>query len=167
MVPISISDKWMPPPTGWIKCNTYGDYDDISGNNGASFVMGDFTNTASFRASIVFQVESPEEAEARAIWEALQKVVEKKLTHLIIESDAQSLINQFSASVFDGNSRTNAIFKDIQFFSSKFVACLFIFQPHTCNFVAHELALWAKTNNPTMYRYVPPIWLMPFVDGDH
>ncbi|XP_026416909.1 uncharacterized protein LOC113312367 [Papaver somniferum] len=104
-----------------------------------SFVMRDFTNTASFCASIVFQVESVEEAEGRSIWAALQKAVEQKLTHPIIESDAQSLINQFSAGMFDGNSRTDAIFKDIQFFSSKFVACLFVFQPRTCNSVAHEL----------------------------
>ncbi|XP_026428105.1 uncharacterized protein LOC113323974 [Papaver somniferum] len=145
------------PPTGWIKCNTDGAYDEFSGENGAGFVMRDFSNTASFCAFIVFGVEFAEEAEARASWEALKKVVEQKLTHLIIESDAESLINHFSAGMFDGNSRTDAIYMDIQSFSSSLVACLFTFQPRICNFVAHELAKWAKTYNFTMYWYVPPI----------
>ncbi|XP_026459908.1 uncharacterized protein LOC113360632 [Papaver somniferum] len=164
---VSVCDKWMPPPTGWIKWNIDGAYDEISGKYGAGFVMRDFSNTTSFCASIVFQVESAEETEARVIWATLKKAVEQKLTHLIIESDAQSLINQFSAGLFDGNSRTDVIFKEIEFFSSSVVACLFIFQPRTCNFVAHELVLWAKTSNSTMYWSVPPIWLMPFVEGDH
>ncbi|XP_026378163.1 uncharacterized protein LOC113272559 [Papaver somniferum] len=33
---VSISDKWMPPSFGWIKCNTDGAFDD-SGANGAGF----------------------------------------------------------------------------------------------------------------------------------
>ncbi|XP_026417071.1 uncharacterized protein LOC113312538 [Papaver somniferum] len=165
--PVSISDRWMPPHTIWIKCNIDGAYDVIFGKNGAGFVMWDFSKTASFCASIVFQMKSAEQAEARAIWAALKKVVEKKLTHLIIESDAQSLINQFSAGLFDGNSKTDVIFKDIQFFSSSLVACLFNFQPRTCNSVAHELALWDKTNNSAMYWSVSLIWLTLFVEGDH
>ncbi|XP_026378195.1 uncharacterized protein LOC113272597 [Papaver somniferum] len=88
MIPTSISDRWMPPPTGWIKSNTYGAYDIVSGDNGAGYVMKDFTNNATFCASIVFHVQSAEEAEARAIWAGLKKVVEQKFTHLILESDA-------------------------------------------------------------------------------
>ncbi|XP_026378336.1 uncharacterized protein LOC113272753 [Papaver somniferum] len=160
-------DKWIPPPTRWIKFNTDGAYDPVSGNNGAGYVMRGFSNTASFCASIVFGVESAEEAEARAIWEALKKAVEQKLTHIIIESDAQNLINQFSVGLFDGDTMTDVIFKDIQFFSSSQGACLFVFQPRICNFVAHELAHWAKTNNSTMYWSTPPIWLLPIVEGDH
>ncbi|XP_026417256.1 uncharacterized protein LOC113312733 [Papaver somniferum] len=84
-------DKWMPPPTSWIKCNTDGAYDDISENNGAGYVMRDFSNIASFCGSIVFEVKFVEEAEARAIWAALKKAVEQKLTHIIIESEFRIL----------------------------------------------------------------------------
>ncbi|XP_026459794.1 uncharacterized protein LOC113360503 [Papaver somniferum] len=167
MVPIGVCDKWMPLPTGWRKCDTDGAYDEFSGNNGAGFVMRNFSNTASFCACIVFEVDSAEEAEARDIWAALKKNVEQNLTHLIIESDAHILTNKFSADLFDGDSRTDAIFKDVQFFSSSLIACLFTFQPCICNSVANELALWAKTNNSIMYWSVSPIWMMSIVDGDH
>ncbi|XP_026452163.1 uncharacterized protein LOC113352568 [Papaver somniferum] len=148
---VSISDKWMPHYFGWIKCNIDGAFDDISGDNGAGYVMRDFSRKATFCASLVFDVHSAEEAEARAIWAFLKKVVEQHLSHIIVESDAKALIDQFSAGNFDGDSKTDAIFKDILFFSSKLSACIFSFQPRSCNSVAHELAQWKKQNNSSMY----------------
>ncbi|XP_026439725.1 uncharacterized protein LOC113338544 [Papaver somniferum] len=112
----------MPLPIGWIKCNT----DDLSGNNGAGYVMRHFPSKASFCASTVFEVNPVEEAEAKAIRAVF---MEQNLIHIIIESDAKDLIDQFSAGVFDGDSKTDVIFKDIQYFSSSLVACLFTFQP--------------------------------------
>ncbi|XP_026378597.1 uncharacterized protein LOC113273042 [Papaver somniferum] len=156
-----------PPSFGWIKFNTNGAFDDFSGANGAGYVMRDFSRKATFCAYIVFEVHSAEEAEERAIWAVLKKALDQQFTHIIIESDAKSLINQFSAGNFEGNSHTDAIFKDIQLFSSKLVTCIFSFQPRYCNSVAHELALWAKQNNYTMYWYTPPIWLLPIVEEDH
>ncbi|XP_026428366.1 uncharacterized protein LOC113324237 [Papaver somniferum] len=166
-ISVSICDKWMPTSIGWIKFNTDGAFDIISGVNGAGYVMRDFTRKATFCASLVFEVLSAEEAEARAIWAVLKKALEERLTHIIIESDAKSLIDQFSARNFEGNSCTDAIFKDIQFFSSKLVACIFTFQPRYCNSVVHELAQWAKNNNSTMYWSTPPVWLLPTVEEDH
>ncbi|XP_026450538.1 uncharacterized protein LOC113350615 [Papaver somniferum] len=159
---VSICDKWMSPYFGRIKCNTDGEFDDISGANGAGYVMRDFSRKATFCASLDF-----EEAEARAIWEILKKALEQHLTHIIIESDVKSLIDQFSAGNFEGNTRTDAIFKDILLFSSKLVACIFSFQPRYCNSVAHELAIWAKKNNYIMYWSVPPVWLLPTVEEGH
>ncbi|XP_026399020.1 uncharacterized protein LOC113294857 [Papaver somniferum] len=144
--PVNLCDKWMPPYFGWIKCNTDGAYDDITGANGAGYVIRDFSKKASLCPSLVFDVMSAEEAEARAIWAILKKACEQKLTHIIIESDVKNLIEQFSAGLFDGDVRTDAIFKDIQLFSSKLVARIFNFQPRICNSVVHELAQWAKTN---------------------
>ncbi|XP_026451973.1 uncharacterized protein LOC113352363 [Papaver somniferum] len=81
--------------------------------------------------------------EAKAIWAVLKKVVEKKLTHIIIKSDDKDLIDQFSSGRFDGDPKTDVIYKDIHFFSSFYVGCMFTFQRMTCKSVAHELALWA------------------------
>ncbi|XP_026442175.1 uncharacterized protein LOC113341562 [Papaver somniferum] len=164
---VSISDKWMPPSFGWIKCNIDGAFDDISGVNGAGYVMRDFSRKATFCASLVFDVQSAEEAEARAIWAVLKKAVEQHLSHIIVESDAKALIDQFSSGNFDGDSRTDAIFKDILFFSSKLSACIFSFQPRSCNSVAHELAQWEKQNNSSMYWSKPPVWIFPTVEEDH
>ncbi|XP_026399379.1 uncharacterized protein LOC113295242 [Papaver somniferum] len=166
-IPVGLCDKWMPPSFGWIKCNTDGDYDVISRVNSEGYVMRDFSSKSSFCASLVFEVNSAEEAEAKAIWEVLKKSMEQKFIHIIIKSDAKDLIDQFSTGVFDEDSRTDAIFKDIQFFSSSLVTCIFTFQPRICNYVAHELAQWAKSNNSSMYWSVPPIWLLPTVEGDH
>ncbi|XP_026416868.1 uncharacterized protein LOC113312318 [Papaver somniferum] len=165
--PVNLCNKWMPPSFGWIKCNIDGAYDDITGANGAGYVMRDFSSKASFCASLVFEVMSAEEAEARAIWAVLKKSLEQKLTHIIIESDAKNIIEQFSAGLFDGDVRTDVIFKDVQLFSSKLVACVFNFQPRICNSVAHELAQWTKTDKSSMYWSVPPVWLSPTVDGNH
>ncbi|XP_026416890.1 uncharacterized protein LOC113312346 [Papaver somniferum] len=151
ITPVNLCDKWIPPSFGWIKCNTDGAYDDITRANGAGYVMRDFSIKASFCACLVFEVKSAEEAEARAIWAILKKALEQKLTHIIVESDVKTLIDQFSSGLFDGDSRTNAILKDIQFFSSKLVACIFNFQLRVCNYVAHELAQWEKTNNASIY----------------
>ncbi|XP_026436391.1 uncharacterized protein LOC113334262 [Papaver somniferum] len=166
-VHVSISDKWMPPSFGWIECNIDGAFDDISGANGAGFVMRDFSRKATFCASLVFDVHSAEEAEARAIGAVLKKVVEQHLSHIIVESDAKALIDQFSAGNFDGDSRMDAIFKDIFFFSSKLFACIFSFQPRSCNSVTHELAQWEKQNNSSMYWSKPPVWILPIVEEDH
>ncbi|XP_026384858.1 uncharacterized protein LOC113280452 [Papaver somniferum] len=164
---ISLGEKWVPPFLGWIKCNTDGAYDELSGENGAGYMMRNSFCKASLCATLVFHVQSTEEAEAREIWSGLQKALKEKFTHIIIESDAKNLIDKFSAGYFDGDSRTDAIFKDIQFFSSQFVECIFSFQPRSCNNVAHELAKWEKNNNSTMYWSVPPVWLLPTVEGDH
>ncbi|XP_026452281.1 uncharacterized protein LOC113352704 [Papaver somniferum] len=155
------------PSFGFIKCNIDGAFDNTSGANGAGYVMRDLSRKDTFCASLVFEVHSAEEVEARAIWAVLKKALEQQFTHIIFESDAKSLIDQFSAGKFEGNSRTDAIFKDIQFFSSKLVTCIFSFQPRTCNSVAHELALWDKKNNSTMYWFVPPVWILPTVEEDH
>ncbi|XP_026451149.1 uncharacterized protein LOC113351362 [Papaver somniferum] len=157
----------MPPPPGGIKCNIDGAFDDISVDNGVGYVMRDFSSKASYCASIVFDVDSAKETEARGIWAVLEKVVEQKLSHIIIESDAKDLIDQFSVGMFNGDPSTDTIFKDIQLFSSSLVACVFSFQPRICDSVAHELAQWAEKNKSSMYGSVPPIWLMPIIEGDH
>ncbi|XP_026429019.1 uncharacterized protein LOC113324981 [Papaver somniferum] len=139
------------PSFGWIKCNSDGAFYDTSGANGAGYVIRDFSRKSIFCASLVFEVHSAEEAEARAICVVLKKALEQHLTHIIIESDAKSLFDQFSAGNFERNTRTDTTFKDILLFSSKLVACSFRFQPHYCNSVAHELAMWVKKINSTMY----------------
>ncbi|XP_026459847.1 uncharacterized protein LOC113360561 [Papaver somniferum] len=60
---LSFSDHWMPPTFGWIKCNIDCAFDDTTKDNGAGYVMRDFSSKVSFRASIVFDVDSVEEAE--------------------------------------------------------------------------------------------------------
>ncbi|XP_026399680.1 uncharacterized protein LOC113295564 [Papaver somniferum] len=75
------------------------------------YVMKNFSSKSSFCASLVFEVKSAEEAEARAIWAVLKKALDQKLTRIIVESDAKTLIDQFSDGSFDGDSRTDAIFK--------------------------------------------------------
>ncbi|XP_026451501.1 uncharacterized protein LOC113351782 [Papaver somniferum] len=146
-----------------IKCNIDGAFDDISGDNGAGYVMRNSTSKASFCAAMVFEVSSAEEAEARAIWRVLKKAVEHKMTHIIIESDAKKLMEQFSLGSFDGDSRTDAIFKDIQLFASNLITCIFNFQPRICNTVAHELDQWTKRKKTSMYWSMPPAWLTPTV----
>ncbi|XP_026450742.1 uncharacterized protein LOC113350848 [Papaver somniferum] len=126
--PSTYSDTWMPPTFGWIKCNVDGAFDDTTLGNGAGYyVMRDFSSKATFCASIVFNVTSAEEAEARAIWVVLKKVVELKLAHITIESDAKDLINQFSTGKFDGNARIDVIYKDIQVFASSLIGCILLF----------------------------------------
>ncbi|XP_026396592.1 uncharacterized protein LOC113291254 [Papaver somniferum] len=131
------------------------------------YVMRDFTKKATFCASLVFNVHSAEEAEVRAIWAVLKKAVEQHLSHIIIESDVKAFIDQFSDGNFDGDTRTDAIFNDILFFSTKLSAFIFSFQPRVYNYVAYELALWAKQNNSTMYWFKPPVWILPTVEEDH
>ncbi|XP_026383657.1 uncharacterized protein LOC113279168 [Papaver somniferum] len=143
----------MSPFFGWIKCNTDGAYDEITGANGVGYVMRDSSCKASFCASLVFQAKSVEEAEARAIWAVMKKALEQKFNHVIIKSDAKNLIDKFSISYFDGDTSIDTIFKDIQFFSLKFVDCTFSFQPRFCNAVAHELAQWV-TNKQCLYVLV-------------
>ncbi|XP_026433308.1 uncharacterized protein LOC113330694 [Papaver somniferum] len=107
---------WMPPSPCWIKCNTDGAFDHVSLANGAGYIMRDYARKPSFCAPITFEVYSPKESETRAIWEVLKKAIELQLTHIIIESDAKTLIDQFSLGNFEGNQRTDALFKDISFF---------------------------------------------------
>ncbi|XP_026398432.1 uncharacterized protein LOC113294241 [Papaver somniferum] len=92
---VGICDKWMPLSLSWIKCNIDGAFDVISEANGAGYMMRDFSKKASFCASLVFEVHSVEEAKSRAIWAVLKKSLEQQFTHIIVESDAKSLIDQF------------------------------------------------------------------------
>ncbi|XP_026384273.1 uncharacterized protein LOC113279836 [Papaver somniferum] len=136
--PIALNQKRMSPLVGWIKCNTDGAFDDISGDNGVGYVMRNSTSKASLCAAMVFEVSSAEEAKARAIWGVLKKAVEQKMTHIIIESDAKKLVE-----------------------------IIFGFQPRICNTVAHVLAQWAKRKKTSMYWSMLPAWLAPAVEGDY
>lgn len=77
--------------------------------------------------------------------------MEMQLTHIIVESDAKSLIDQFSLENFEGNQRMDSLIKDISLFSSSLVACILYFQPRTRNNVAHSLAAWTKNHSDSCF----------------
>ncbi|OVA10966.1 Reverse transcriptase zinc-binding domain [Macleaya cordata] len=98
-----------------------------------------------------------------AIWGAIRKAIDLKIPKLVIESDAESLVNQLKNMNFCGSWSTDALLKDIEFWSTKFENLSFCFIPRKGNVVAHELAQWGKSAFYNMSWSSPPVWLLPFL----
>ncbi|OVA00074.1 hypothetical protein BVC80_1699g15 [Macleaya cordata] len=107
-----------------------------------------------------------EEAEVRAIWIAVKKARDWKITSLEVESDALFVVQRLQQRNYNGTWRTDALLKDIASWVLAFDFISFAFAPRNCNRVAHELAQWGKQNQTEMYWSTPPFWLLHALGGD-
>ncbi|XP_026450955.1 uncharacterized protein LOC113351120 [Papaver somniferum] len=138
---------WIPPPLDWIKINCDRAWDLCSVNGGGMFVIRDSTHQFILAEAIYSSRESAEEAKIRTIKEAMKKSWERKYQQLVIEGDAEGVIQRINQRDFCGNLRTQAVLSDIEFLISKFKKILLTFVNRIYNRVAHRVAQWAKKNH--------------------
>ena len=90
---------------------------------------------------------------------------ELQLSQVMLESDALSVINAINDSTF-GTSYGHII-QDISHAQSSFDFCSFKHLNRSFNFVAHELAQFARKNGFVhLWKGVTPPFLDPFVQSD-
>ncbi|OVA18902.1 Ribonuclease H domain [Macleaya cordata] len=80
--------NWSPPRSGRMKINTDGAWDNNLNLGGLGIVARDSAGLFHYAAALSINVCSAEEAEVRAIWIAVKKARDWKITSLEVESDA-------------------------------------------------------------------------------
>ncbi|OVA10295.1 hypothetical protein BVC80_8791g11 [Macleaya cordata] len=156
-------DYWKPPHPGWTKINADGAWDLCTNKGGMGFIFRDHNHNVLFAAALHSNIFSAEEAEVRAIWAGVHKALEMNIKKVMIECDAEMVINKLKGGDFDGNWCTDALLKDLKEWLPKFESFTFTYIPRVCNIAAHELAQWGKTSMLDMFWSIPPLWLLPFI----
>ncbi|XP_026416589.1 uncharacterized protein LOC113312029 [Papaver somniferum] len=141
---------WISPPMDWIKINCDGSWNIDSVNGGGGFVIRSHRHQFVLAEAIYISCGSAEEAEIHTIKEAMKKTCERKDQQVVIESNVEGIIQKINRKDFNGNHRTQILFSDIKYLISRFRKMLFTFVHGTSNGAAHNVALWAKTNQTDM-----------------
>ena len=136
----TITFRWLPPPTGWVKVNfdraTFKEKS-LAGlgciiRNEKGLVMAAFTQIIPLPTLV-------EMVEVLAMRSAIGFAQELSLDQVILEGDSETIIRVLSRGGWDSSSLGH-IFKDINFFSSVFQSLSFCHTRRQGDRVAHRLA---------------------------
>jgi ribonuclease HI len=137
--------RWQKPPYCWYKCNIDAAFHSEQQRTSAGWILRD--HHGMFVRAGTTWVEgncSVIEGEALALLTALRELQEQGMSHVIIESDSQSLVNAIP-HVHAGNSEFSTLvckIKDIMLLNPNFMVR---FVKRQANLVAHSLARAASS----------------------
>ena len=140
-----IESSWIPPPTGWVKLN----FDAAIRENKTSVAMVGKDN----RGRVVLDwidildTGSPLWSEAKAVYAAINKVVEAGLKKVIIEGDAWNVIEPLKDKKSSSDWTIDVILLNILALCSLFDDVSFSFMKREGNSSAHLLAFWVAFCN--------------------
>ncbi|CAN7092201.1 unnamed protein product, partial [Brassica rapa subsp. narinosa] len=155
--------QWIPPPTGWLKCNFDCSFKRDSEFTGVGWIVRDdkgyFIAAGSAKIS---GLRSSLDGEAHAFLYALQNIWIKGWRQVWFEGDNMELtkiINQSAWSMELGN-----ILTDIRYWMSLLPECSLDQINRERNQAADALAKKAKQgNNLSVFYITPPAWLIIFL----
>lgn len=138
--PVRSNPKWKPPPVGCLKINCDSSLDLHAGKAGVGIIirdhLGSVLECAALRKRAIDFVPT---LEAMAIFYGLKLAVNRGADHIIVESDAEMLINNIKHGVPTCSVFGNFV-DGILEFAAGFSSCSFVFQNRLGNKVAHSLA---------------------------
>ncbi|XP_043699816.1 uncharacterized protein LOC122650466 [Telopea speciosissima] len=142
------SHSWTPPNEPFLKINCNAAWVKNSGKGGLGVIIRDHRGILIHAYSSGTSCDSSLYAEALAIRTGLLQAAKLHLSHIVVESDCLSLIQQLNSRSFD--YEIDAVDFDILQLQSSFVACLFCFIPRSSNVVADSLARSALSVESSM-----------------
>jgi ribonuclease HI len=138
--PVTVRQRWQPPPSGWRKCNVDAAFDASAGQGATAAVLrSDDGSFAGGRARWYPHGLDALMMEAIACRDGIHLAREKGVDRLQVETDCQELVKLWAL----GNNQRSyvaPIIRDIVELSSGFLDFTLMHAPRTCNRVAHELA---------------------------
>ncbi|XP_026396727.1 uncharacterized protein LOC113291406 [Papaver somniferum] len=118
---------WVSPPDNWIKFNTDGAWNLNSSNGGMGIITKDSKESFIYAESTNLICYSVEEAEVKAIREALKIALVRKDKKIILESDASGIVELINKKIFLGDHRTHSSYEDIRTLSQNFSFLQFVY----------------------------------------
>ncbi|PRQ38614.1 putative ribonuclease H-like domain, reverse transcriptase zinc-binding domain-containing protein [Rosa chinensis] len=131
--------SWLPPPSGWLKANIDGAFNQDSHCGGIGVLIRDSTGSivGGFCGKIS-NVLSPDIVEAMAGREACELAAEFQLAPIVFESDCLKLVEASKCDEEDG-SGFGRIVEDIRFLLSSTPSAFFSHVFRESNLAAHKL----------------------------
>ncbi|GAV71250.1 RVT_3 domain-containing protein, partial [Cephalotus follicularis] len=158
----AIPNVWHPPPPHTVKLNGDGAYNESEGLGGAGVVVRNVQGLVLVAASWFYPfVTDPLSTEALAILYAMELAVREGWKRIMVQSDAEVVINEILSSSPRLSSYGNVVEK-IKSFISYFVECHFTCVRRPSNQVAHELAQHACNShcNNVWFDRIPASWAL-------
>lgn len=105
------ADKWLKPPTGWVKCNFASSWVNPLSRCGGAWIVRDANGNAIFHSRRSFScLPNPLEAELASLLWTLEDMATLRVDKVIFESSSTHIRNAFSGNpLFDTNSRIDLI----------------------------------------------------------
>ncbi|GJR86482.1 reverse transcriptase [Tanacetum coccineum] len=154
--PTSSRNAWMKPQVTQIKFNCDAAWQKEFGKVGMGFGARNCNGEVLLSgARSEFYANSPLEAEAKAIWRAIQHARSRCYSEVIFESDSLTLVHALHNQSIP--LQIAAMFSDILSKSLAFGTCDWSFVKREGNMVAHSIARWALgcTNDVVLEGDVP------------
>ena len=152
--------KWRKPQVGWLKCNVDAAIFNQLGVIGLGCVIRDeYGSFVAAKSETRIGPLEPNLAEGMCCKEAFSWVKSLGYTKVIIELDAQQLIQALNNSVSD-HSYYGVLVDDCKILSKDLSECLFVFAKRSANHVAHVLArAVGSTTDRGVWLYNPPSFI--------
>lgn len=161
------TNRWKPPPRGWVKCNVDGSWSQNRNHCGIGWVLrNEIGNVLWSGARKLHMLGSVLETEVEALRWSIQMVTSLNYEHIIFETDSKQVIDIVSNVNEWPNFR--ALSQDIQFMLRHTSPYHVVFQPRDCNGVADRMAkeTFSFLNLVPKVYSIMPDWLSAFVQAD-
>jgi ribonuclease HI len=156
----SVKPKWAPSTEGTILVNVDSAIFASPRQMGAGILARD--HSGSFKAACCVRSQDvmvPELVEALAIRRALTFAHEEGFPKIIVASDCLSAVQQIKSPVTD-RSMLGSVIEDIKISSLLFSSCEFCHVPRVLNVAAHQLARRCASSVCSVWRGVPPDFIV-------
>ncbi|GAV89685.1 RVT_3 domain-containing protein, partial [Cephalotus follicularis] len=148
--------KWCPPPRQTLKVNCDAAVSENRNDVGAGMVVRDVQGNVLLAAAMTVEhIRDPRSIEAMAILHALKVSLEKGWRKIIVESDAENVLNEINAYQPSLSLYGNVV-EEIKSLVSPFIFCQFSWISKVGNKMAHELARLASS------VYTNMVWIESF-----
>ncbi|XP_026438085.1 uncharacterized protein LOC113336652 [Papaver somniferum] len=163
-----INLHWQPPVLDYFKINSDGSFSSTNNNGGIGLICRDFAGEHhGSKCFYLTQASSPEQAESKALWEAMQWAVEKNLEKVIFELEAKLVVDAVLGVTMNVDWRLHDLTLDIKnlLSSHSFWQCCYV--PKEKNKVAYSLSKLARTQGISdVWIIAPPVEIIDQLNKD-
>lgn len=151
-VPPRPTEKWKQTPAGFVKADVMEPSGVMISREDGGFVLrGDDGMVVSSGYGKLMKVLDPFHAEVIACLQAVQRVVELRIQHLVLATDAAMMIQAVNAQEIDHSFASGLVWELKDLLACNFVSKKVLFNHHSCNSVAHALAAIGVGLSPELY----------------
>ncbi|XP_026436037.1 uncharacterized protein LOC113333886 [Papaver somniferum] len=150
-----INLHWQPPLPGYFKINSDGSFIAENNTGGIGLICRDFAGAHHGSKCIYLTTAiSPEQAENKALWKAMQWALEKKLEKVIFKLDTKLVVDIVLGYSLNIDWRLHNLILDIKNLLSIHPSWQGFYVPKEKNKVADSLSKLART------QFISYVWLL-------